>query len=248
MEPHLREVAAREIVASDEVVRARGFNEVVGDSAGVEAEEDLFVGALLGFVRAIEAEEATKSTQPFSLVGQAEPMGRSGQPPRREAASAESGLRGLRGVMERVSRTKDAMCDARGAGRAAWRRAESVRRWSGVAHQRSTQGPIFDARRRAQHAPPMLELDEEAHARSPFGAADDKLAVAEITRILESRGGSELVDAMLATHGADESLKDYVARNYEHATVQERAAAYDRLKLARRDALAKLQGEGARAA
>jgi len=119
--------------------------------------------------------------------------------------------------------------------------------------QWATEAPILAARRRKRHAPEMLEYDEDTQKCRPFGApADERVHAVEVARIIESRGGAELLRAMIATHGTDESLKEHVAQSYAHLSEKERATTYRRLKEARQDVLdrlhAQLQRAGARAA
>ncbi len=106
----------------------------------------------------------------------------------------------------------------------------------------ATAARVFEPRRKEKHAPTMVPFEEETHPCNPFeSAAEAHVAVADVVRIIEAKGGHELLDAMLATHGTDESLTDYVARVHADRTPTERASAYERLKIARRDMLADLR-------
>jgi hypothetical protein len=98
--------------------------------------------------------------------------------------------------------------------------------------RRATERLLFPslkvARREDEHAP----FEEETHPPDLF-AVDTSTRAAEVIRILEAAGGAELREAMLATRGTDETLRDYVARTHPNATLAERATAYERLWRAR---------------
>ena len=79
------------------------------------------------------------------------------------------------------------------------------------------------------------EFIEDTYCLDPFEVtAREKAAVAEVARIIEAEGGEELRDAILATRGTDETLRDYVERTYSGRPRAECESAYHRLLRARR--------------
>jgi hypothetical protein len=99
-------------------------------------------------------------------------------------------------------------------------------------------------RRERRHA----EYDDEKY-RPPFGEGPQaRLAAAEVMRIIEARGGRELLAAALATEVEQEDLPAYIARAYPSATCAERATLYTRLRLAKARVLSELRRRAERAA
>jgi hypothetical protein len=88
--------------------------------------------------------------------------------------------------------------------------------------------PLKVERREEGHA----LFEEETHPPDLF-TVDLATRAAEVIRIIEATGGTELREAMLATRGTDETLRAYVTRTHPNATPAERANAYERLWRAR---------------
>jgi hypothetical protein len=98
----------------------------------------------------------------------------------------------------------------------------------------ATCGEVFDARRKEARGPELTTYDDETHPADVFGtSADDQARLAEVARIVEAEAGAELLDVLIATHGHDESLKDYVARAFAGRSERERATTYYQLRVAR---------------
>ena len=121
-------------------------------------------------------------------------------------------------------------------------RAVRVGQYTILAIRWATEGALKDQRRREARAPKCVVFNEEKHSYDPFGpSAEVKAAAEEIVRMLEAREGQELLDAVLATHTADESLQEYVDRTYAGVSREARASAYERLKVGRQRVVTELR-------
>jgi len=83
-------------------------------------------------------------------------------------------------------------------------------------------------RRHARHAP----FDEGMHSPEPFAPSQAQTLIEEAIHALEKKGMADLLDAVIATRGHNESLRDYVAR--VHTSPREQQARYGALLRARR--------------
>jgi hypothetical protein len=98
----------------------------------------------------------------------------------------------------------------------------------------AAEGEVFASRRAELRAPEIKLFDDDTYLGDPFGVdAHARASAEEVVRIVEAEGGEELLRVLLATRAGDESLTKYVAREYADRTQAERAAAYDRLQIAR---------------
>jgi hypothetical protein len=86
------------------------------------------------------------------------------------------------------------------------------------------------------------DFNDDRFTQNPFATPTfDKVAAAEIMHLVETRGGAELLKAIVATEANDEPLAEYVDRTYADRTPEERVSAYDRLWAARSKVLAELR-------
>ena len=111
--------------------------------------------------------------------------------------------------------------------------------------RRSTARGAYAAARGARQEPEASSFDEETHPCDPFTAATPEgvleASAAEAERVLrEGGGGDELRDVVLATFAGESTLKAYVDRTHGTASDVARAAAYERLRSARRRLRARL--------
>jgi hypothetical protein len=86
--------------------------------------------------------------------------------------------------------------------------------------------------------------DEDLHGGNPFAAhAETVVEALEVARLLEERGGGEVLRAIVATETEGESLRDYAARTNAGASDVEAKRAYDRLVCARKNAVRAIREE-----
>jgi hypothetical protein len=102
-------------------------------------------------------------------------------------------------------------------------------RFLALALRRATQRLLFPSINVARREAKNESFDEETQSPELF-SADVSTRAAEVIRIIEATGGTELREAMLATRGTDETLRAYVARTHPP---KEQSAAYERLWRAR---------------
>jgi hypothetical protein len=128
---------------------------------------------------------------------------------------------------------------------------EAARTVHGAAHTTLalrwlTQAKVKSAVKRDRRERKHAQLDEETY-EAPFGGgAPAKLAADDVMRVIEKRGGEELLRAVLATEVEEDTLDAYVARAYATSSPADRATLYTRLRLAKARVLAELRARSDR--
>ena len=99
--------------------------------------------------------------------------------------------------------------------------------------RRATENTVFRGlrsdRREAAHA----AFEEESHPCDPHAMSEQAVALAtkEIAALVaKEENGEEILKALIATHGGDESLKQYVGRTQPELAGTERKRVYKRLQ------------------
>jgi hypothetical protein len=105
----------------------------------------------------------------------------------------------------------------------------------------------------APHATPrevlaeLFAFDDDTHCTDLFDLASERsAAAAEVLETLETIGGAELRDVLLATYADGASVTDYVEHAYPQLSRAQRARKCDELRRLRQRAVDTLRGRVAR--
>jgi len=104
-----------------------------------------------------------------------------------------------------------------------------------------TEAKVYAERRAERRHAEAQEFDDDTYTRDRTAAESyAKVAADEVLDFIESRGGAELRDLVVATCAHDETVQEFVARRYPRATHAERASQCQRLRRAQANVLYKL--------
>ena len=99
--------------------------------------------------------------------------------------------------------------------------------------RRATENAVFRGMRSDRREAAHAEFEEESHPCDPHAMSEQAAALAmkEIAALVAKEGnGEEILKALVATRGGDESLKQYVARTQPELSGAERERVYSRLQ------------------